>query len=237
MSWPWQLLIVVAVMMSTASYALWKRKHPKCELEQEQGPFRPEQRPPSYGLILPWVGTFLYRLSLLTFNNHFRKHKGRHGVFIDIYATVSALAAVSAAGLQLGASLWLIAIWRIFCMGVHVASMGLFRDYIREMRGDDPPPSSSRVVLLGFINWFELVGLYALIYQAIHGKVTWLYESFTTQATMSHPDILSSDSLSNWERFAVVSQICLSLFLLTTLIGLYVGSVTRPPACTKKEGS
>ena len=225
-----QLLSILVVMGLVVAVSLIQRFRLK---QAEQGPFWPSnQEPPeSYtwpepvrpqmrGYLTPLFSFALYWASLLTFNNHFRKDTVKHGRFIDGYAIVTCGLAYAAAWFQLGRFVWIIVIWRISCLMIHVLSVGLFRNNIRKMRGDFAPTFSTRIVLLGLVNWGELVALFALLYQTIRGGGRWLFESFTTQVTMGH-----STPVSEIEKLVVVSQISVSLCLLTTLIGMYVGSL------------
>lgn len=231
MSWSMQLLVLVILLALGSGFAVCMRVKLK---EVEQGPFLPsthlERKTPSWpdparpvlrGWLVPLLVFPLYWTSLLTVNNHFRKKLDQHALFIDSYAILTCALAYGAAWAMIGPSVWLIAVWRIGCLLVQTLSVGMFRDPIRTMRGDLAPQFNRRIVLLGLVNWAELIALFAIVYGTIRGSGRWLYESFTTQATMGH-----STPLSHEEKFAVVAQIGISLCMLTTLIGMYVGSLS-----------
>lgn len=186
--------------------------------------------PPHFaGIIEPVLVRLLYWLSLATVNQAFRGHPQRHAKYIDFYLLIFVFLAFLSATLGWGASVWLLSAWRILCVFVQILSVGVLRNKIRALRGDGPPPSDSRIIVLALLNWAELTALFALLYQSIRGKGIWLYESFTTQVTMNH-----STPLHALEKVVVVSQISISLLLVTTLIGLYVGTVSSMPRSDDK---
>lgn len=196
------------------------------------GPTRPVVR----GFLEGTLGRLLYWMSLLSFNNAFRRNRTLHGWYIDSHALGTVTLAYWAAFQGRGPEVWIIAIWRVLCLLCAVLSIGLVRSQIRALRGDGPPASNPRIVLLGLVNWAELVALFALIYQAINGSRRWLYNSFTTQVTMNHAFVAKRGSgLAEAERYAAVAQISLSLLLISTLIGMYVGLLA--PSKTAQGGA
>jgi hypothetical protein len=246
MSWEIQLRIVGFAMLIASLTSLILRK--RLAGKEDVGPFIPSNRevdttttwdaplrPTMRGCLYPASTFLLYWVSLLTLNNHFRRKLDVHALYVDIYATIMVTLAFLGAIYMMGPGVWLIALWRILCLLVHILSVGIFRDQIRKMRGDYGQNFSPRIVLLGLVNWAELVALFAIVYQAIRGNGIWLYESFTTQATMAHSDrlrindaISEDNRISGLEKLAVVSQISISLLLITTLVGMYVGSLNKP---------
>ncbi len=196
---------------------------------------RPIEGP--FGFVEPWSVLFLVWLSKRTLNQAYRADRKLHGLWVDRYVLAMWGAAYVGAGLGLGQHLWVFAIWRICCLLIQILGSGIYLRQVREGRGDEMPASDSRIVALGLINWTELVALYALIYQAARGQGLWLYESFTTQVTMSH-----STPIHNWEKLAVVSQISMSLLAVTTLISMFTGTLgpnrtAKPPVGTTNDGA
>lgn len=242
MSWIQQLITLCGLMLVVAAFALWQRTR----LENvELGKFMPPEqdseetngagprRPANQGILMTCILFLLHWHSLLSFNNHFRRDVVKHCRFIDAYALAALSLVCWAAFAQVGPQVWLFAVWRISCISIHVLRVGIFRDSLRRMRGDVMPASNPRIVLIGLMNWAELVALFALIYSTIRGGGRWLYESFTTQVTMGHSDRLRineplgvGNRISDIEKLAVVAQISISLCLITTLIGMYVGSLS-----------
>lgn len=226
-SWIWQLVgLGTAYIVLQVTCILIERWCIKKAKEEQEDPVNSSEL---FGILEPILVYFLYWYSKLTPANRVRKFPKVHSACIDLYVFSSTVVAFLCAWAQWGACLWLIAAFRIWSILIQALMVGVLRKPIRARRGDIDPVSKPRVVLLSFLNWVDLIALYALLYQAINGHSKWLYQSLSTQMTMGHVN----RHLGNTEKFVVATQCGVSFFVVTALISRYMSAVADDKQPTK----